>query len=353
MTTTPPILSICIPTFNRAETLHMLLGNIADIKAEQGVNLEICISNNCSTDNTIDVVEKWQKLFEITLFNQSENIGATRNLQYASTMGTGKWILLIGDDDGFNQSEFSKLLHLLKDAPAEHWHITRVTNANKRPLYFNRQDAGLYSPHSFLSKITQHGIIYIGFIGSHILPRHLASQLSALNSDNIRPWPHVALILQNLASIKIHIVDCEPTVQSAYENKLFWKSGDWVRNKMRLIDLLVNFKSADQKLEFLVNNLSKKEMRAWSLFKEFIKWRATETNDFKKHGKGEYQGRLTKLVKLSLAHHFILYSIVILEKINDQMIRLALDMVGKSKILDHYKHTSQQQEAYDGTNRKM
>ena len=53
-------ISICIPTYNRCffliDTLHDLFKQAIDLGVES--QIEVCISNNASTDNTKEELEK-------------------------------------------------------------------------------------------------------------------------------------------------------------------------------------------------------------------------------------------------------------------------------------------------------
>ena len=51
-----PLISICIPTYNRAELLDYCLENLAALK-DCGRPVEIVISDNGSTDRTPEVIE--------------------------------------------------------------------------------------------------------------------------------------------------------------------------------------------------------------------------------------------------------------------------------------------------------
>lgn len=80
------LLSICVPTFNRAEELNKQLAWLArEIKGFEN-ECEIIVSDNCSTDNTQEVIQKWQQFFEPTIQftanKNSENIGWMKNFAY-------------------------------------------------------------------------------------------------------------------------------------------------------------------------------------------------------------------------------------------------------------------------------
>ena len=94
-----PLLSICIPTFNRAETLKLLLENIAQVGASQLEKIEIVISDNASTDHTEQVVRSRIDL-PIKYNKNTYNIGGAKNLLTATgRLATGDFVWIIGDDD--------------------------------------------------------------------------------------------------------------------------------------------------------------------------------------------------------------------------------------------------------------
>ena len=76
-----PLLSLCIPTFNRSFCLVNQLERIKNnlINFDDKNNIEICICDNASTDNTLKVVEEYKKYFNIQLFKNKKNYGALKN----------------------------------------------------------------------------------------------------------------------------------------------------------------------------------------------------------------------------------------------------------------------------------
>jgi len=58
-----PLLSICIPTYNRAEYLAKSLDTLVCLPEFNSSEVEVVISDNASTDNTQEVAKKygWNK----------------------------------------------------------------------------------------------------------------------------------------------------------------------------------------------------------------------------------------------------------------------------------------------------
>lgn len=97
-----PNLSICIPTFNRAMFLDDLLDSIRlQISERHRPLLEICISDNASTDDTPLIVAGWQERLPVPLVyhRNPENMGADRNYLQAVAIASGQFCWLMGSDD--------------------------------------------------------------------------------------------------------------------------------------------------------------------------------------------------------------------------------------------------------------
>lgn len=91
---TRPVLSICIPTHNRAKELKYLLDKICS------ENVEICVSDNASVDDTKKVVKDLSKHYANLLYNRnSKNLGYYENVKKTLCMSSCKYIWLLGDDD--------------------------------------------------------------------------------------------------------------------------------------------------------------------------------------------------------------------------------------------------------------
>ena len=100
-----PILTIAIPTFNRAGYLELCLKSIS----EEILNLEEClrglvevyVSDNASSDNTCEITSKYQLLNvnEIKVVRNDSNIGADKNIAQCYDSATTEYVWILGDDD--------------------------------------------------------------------------------------------------------------------------------------------------------------------------------------------------------------------------------------------------------------
>lgn len=92
-----PLLSICIPTYNRAEALWQSLELMAHNK-EFNEEIEIVISDNASTDSTKEVGAHFSKMYKnIKYFRNDENI-RDKNFSLSLDRANGEYLKLMKDN---------------------------------------------------------------------------------------------------------------------------------------------------------------------------------------------------------------------------------------------------------------
>jgi glycosyltransferase involved in cell wall biosynthesis len=112
-----PRVSICIPTYNRARHLANCLHSLATCGSSAGVDFEICISDNGSTDDTAAVVEAAQREMPISYRRNPQNLGIPRNFLAVVDMAKGEFAWLVGDDDLVMPGAIVTLLGLIERHP--------------------------------------------------------------------------------------------------------------------------------------------------------------------------------------------------------------------------------------------
>ncbi len=93
------LLSICIPTYNRADKLDRMLGGIRSQIGGLEDIIEICISDNGSVDGTHKVISKWKKSLPIISGRNRTNMGFDFNLIAVLKIAHGEYCWFFGDDD--------------------------------------------------------------------------------------------------------------------------------------------------------------------------------------------------------------------------------------------------------------
>lgn len=92
-----PLVSVCIPTYNRAKKLERAVYALVGGSYK---NLEIIISDNASSDETQSVCSALSTSdSRVKYFRHAENQGPTKNFEFARDQAAGKYFLWHGDDD--------------------------------------------------------------------------------------------------------------------------------------------------------------------------------------------------------------------------------------------------------------
>ncbi len=105
-----PFLSICIPTYNRGEHVSLLVKSILENENEE---IEIVVLDNCSTDNTTQLLEQIKDAR--FMFKQNkENIGGKLNSAQILTQASGEYAFLCLDRDSINVKYINVLIDKLK-----------------------------------------------------------------------------------------------------------------------------------------------------------------------------------------------------------------------------------------------
>ena len=93
---TRPLVTIGIPTYNRAS--GFLTQALESAVNQTYPNIEIIVSDNCSTDHTEEVVHGFSSP-RIRYFKHTENIGPINNFNFCVQEARGQYFLMLHDDD--------------------------------------------------------------------------------------------------------------------------------------------------------------------------------------------------------------------------------------------------------------
>lgn len=111
------LLTIAIPTYNRAKLLDTQLTWLAQAVKGFEDEIEIFVSDNCSTDDTQDVIDKWKAHLSNVTFNSCknvENIGVMKNIMNCLNYASTKYVWAIGDDDPIQDRAISYTISKLR-----------------------------------------------------------------------------------------------------------------------------------------------------------------------------------------------------------------------------------------------
>jgi len=108
-----PQLSIVISTFNRSKWLEINLENMKKLISGHTSKIEIIVCDNHSTDQTHEILRRYQSISSIKAYRNSGNVGMLGNLSESVALANGEYIWLIGDDDIIRESSIEKILNII------------------------------------------------------------------------------------------------------------------------------------------------------------------------------------------------------------------------------------------------
>ncbi len=145
MTRSHLLLSICIPTFHRAEWLRSCLYALAPQVKQAGDLVELIVSDNHSEDHTTEVVE-WASTFgPIRYHRHPTNIGSMRNV-YAlvNDLARGEFVWILGNDDIAREDAVQRIVTALQQHPELDY-----TYVNYSPLHLPEDPTRIISASEF------------------------------------------------------------------------------------------------------------------------------------------------------------------------------------------------------------
>lgn len=110
-----PLISICVVAYNSSRTI---LETLESAKTQTYPNIELIVSDDCSTDNTELIVKEWleknKNYFSSVLFVKTEsNSGVSINANLATSSSHGEWIKGIAADDRLKPEAISEYFNFV------------------------------------------------------------------------------------------------------------------------------------------------------------------------------------------------------------------------------------------------
>lgn len=164
------ILTICIPTYNRSKCIVEQLRRLSTLSGETKGQIEIFVSDNCSTDDTKEQVLKLKEdgIVDFVYNRNPKNLGMDGNFVTCFRYATTKYVWVLGDDDYIVTHNLEKLVAYLSDNKDRDYgliHI-RVQGAGK----------GDFQQYEDANKLLQDIGIWTTFISGNIVNTKFVAQ---------------------------------------------------------------------------------------------------------------------------------------------------------------------------------
>jgi glycosyltransferase involved in cell wall biosynthesis len=106
-------LSILIPAYNEGRTIHLILERVRKVELIHGIEKELIIVNDCSSDDTVVKIQEYMRSypeFNIQLFSQDRNRGKGAAINRAIKECSGDYLIVQDADLEYDPAEYNLLL---------------------------------------------------------------------------------------------------------------------------------------------------------------------------------------------------------------------------------------------------
>lgn len=131
-------ISICIPQYNR---INFLLKNLKIITKQSYDNVEVIVSDDCSTDNTEIEILALQETYRYPLIykRNNTNLGYDRNLRQSIELSSGDYCFILGNDDSLcEENDLQFLVNFLKENNLPDIGFCNYVEENNRSQIYER-----------------------------------------------------------------------------------------------------------------------------------------------------------------------------------------------------------------------
>jgi glycosyltransferase involved in cell wall biosynthesis len=270
------ILAPVLITYNRESCLKETLQKFVDAEL---TGIELSVLDNASSDNTMDVVAEFQKLWPRLRYHKNKyNIGGNGNILRAIEITDSEYCWIIGDDDDWHLQFIDELIEVLSSQDADIIRLGWLVDDHNKGKYVPAMDLARTEPLFFAS---------ISMISATIIRRNIAAAHLPSAYMNIGDaYPQLVstmLSIQEQAltvySTKNDLMTHTPnTAPGYYFGDLEWYAG-WFRTSRFLQDNKLRIKFNGEITQYMTRDMSNKNGCLW-LIKVALNYKAQGINQF-------------------------------------------------------------------------
>lgn len=221
------LLSIVIPAYNEASTIHLILTKIKQTQLIGGLDKEILIVDDCSTDQTQQAVAKYQQEnADLTIrYSRNEiNRGKGFSLARGIREAVGDFVIVQDADLEYDPEEYNTLLKPMLYNQADVVYGSRFMGGNPHRILFFWHSIGNRFL-TFLSNVATNLNLTDMETGYKLFKREIIQQIS-LKENRFGFEPEVTAKVARIKGIRIYEVGISYYGRTYEEGKkINWKDG--------------------------------------------------------------------------------------------------------------------------------
>lgn len=350
-----PLLAICVPTFNRASSLRNLFRSLGAVKARFGDEVEICISNNGSTDETREVIESFASNHPVVVRHQETNVGATLNIIGVAGLMSARWGVWCGDDDELEPEAIGRILARLRSLSPNTWVLVDSAGSDGHGQYMRHFDEGDYDAVAFRRAVLHSGLDPFGFMGVHVFPRAAVAIMRTMQLEDVRPWPPIVCMLRYIMrpGTRVHTLRETAILQAKGGAVLFWTGGDLARIRIAKLRIVWRLFQQPERHAAFLRLLMLREMYSLGSIKAIAAWKLYEGDDYDRSAVPAYlqaSGWMGALMPLAAPYALLALA---LRVVPHGLYAAFFSLIGQGGLLSRYQQLKRELGMFDGTKRGL
>ena len=220
-------LSIIIPAYNEALTIHLILDKVRDVHLDRGLGKEVIVVDDASTDGTTRAIEQYTRTnpnLRIKTYTHPVNRGKGAALHTGIAHATGDYLIIQDADLEYEPAEYNELLAPMLSGHADVVYGSRFQGSKPHRILFFWHTIG----NKFLTQLsnavtnlnlTDMETCYKLFRTDLIQSLHLEEQRFGFE-------PEVTAKISRLPGVRIYEVGISYYGRTYYEGKkIGWRDG--------------------------------------------------------------------------------------------------------------------------------